>query len=409
MHGDGTKLGNIQNNQPPARLLDVTRLVRRAGRVLTGVDRVEMAYLNAFLGQPAPAFGLVRTSFGYLLLDHAGLDHIKGCLTGEKSFGKIDILSRLPRGLNSVQRQALSEVRRHSIARARPQKLGGLLPDHLPQNTSYVNVGHSNLTKRVMTTLRDALGAKISVMIHDVIPLDFPEYQRPGTVEKFREKLNLVQKYTDLVIYNSADTQHRSENHMAQWGSYPSGIVSHLGTEVPTPDPEFQLPNRPYFVSVGTIEPRKNHALLLDIWEQLGELAPELHICGGRGWNNEAVFRRLDSLSNSESVFERTGLDDSELAALVQGARGLLFPSFAEGFGLPPVEAAALGVPILCNDLEVLREILGDIPVYAGVSDSYLWVEIVKKLAKADPKLRNPGPYTPTSWDDHFKIVLNLI
>jgi hypothetical protein len=68
MHGDGTKLANIQNNPPPARLLDVTRLIRRAGRVLTGVDRVEMAYLDAVLADPVPIFGLVRTSLGYVLL-----------------------------------------------------------------------------------------------------------------------------------------------------------------------------------------------------------------------------------------------------------------------------------------------------------------------------------------------------
>ena len=64
MHGDGTKLDNIPNKPPPARLLDVTRLIRRAGRFLTGVDRVEMAYLSEFLERSVPIFGLVRTSFG---------------------------------------------------------------------------------------------------------------------------------------------------------------------------------------------------------------------------------------------------------------------------------------------------------------------------------------------------------
>ena len=77
MHGDGTKLANILNNPPLARLLDITRLIRRAGRVFTGVDRVEMAYLEALLEQPEPVFGLVRTSFGYVLLDHDGLTKIR--------------------------------------------------------------------------------------------------------------------------------------------------------------------------------------------------------------------------------------------------------------------------------------------------------------------------------------------
>ena len=409
MHGDGTKLANIQNNLPPARLLDITRLIRRAGRILTGVDRVEMAYLSGFLSQPEPVFGLVRTSFGYVLLDQTGLVQIKRQLCGEESFGKLDILSWLPRGLTTTQRQALASVRKLSIGRATPWQLTKLLADHLPQKTSYVNVGHSNLTERVFRGLKISLGAQISIMIHDVIPLDFPEFQRPGTVDVFRGKLRRVQEYADLVIYNSADTQRRSENYFTKWGDLPKSIVSHLGTETPVPDPSFALPTRPYFVTVSTIEPRKNHALLLDIWENLGLDAPELHICGGRGWNNKAVFDRLDSLPEGSKVSERNELNDSSLAALVQGSQGLLFPSHAEGFGLPLVEAAALGVPILCNDLEVLRETLGDIPVYAKVSDSYLWDKIVKELALADPKVRKQGSYTPTNWTDHFKIVLSLI
>ena len=72
------------------------------------------------------------------------------------------------------------------------------------------------------------------------------------------------------------------------------------------------------------------------------------------------------------------------MLAVLKGASGFLFPSHAEGFGLPPVEAAALGVPILSNDLPVIREILGDIPVYASVSDRYLWF----KRAKTDGRSR---------------------
>lgn len=409
MHGDGTKLDNIPNKPPPARLLDVTRLIRRAGRFLTGVDRVEMAYLSEFLERSVPIFGLVRTSFGYVLLDRAGLCEIKSKLCGTVPFAGIDALSRLPRGLTKTQRQALTEVRKWSIARSTPRKFERMLAENLPPKTSYINVGHSNITDRVFAGIKDALHGQISVMIHDVIPLDFPEFQRIGTVEGFREKLQRVQRYADLIIYNSQDTQVRSEKYLGLWGQVPDAIVSHLGTVTPHVATNFTLPTAPYFVSVSTIEPRKNHQFLLDLWEDLGSGAPELHICGARGWNNEAVFHRLDSLLDGTKVYERNDLNDSELMALVAGSHGMLFPSLAEGFGLPPVEAAALGVPILCNDLEVLREILGDIPVYASVSDSYQWIETVKKLALSDPNMREVVNYTPPSWDDHFKIVLSLV
>ena len=67
------------------------------------------------------------------------------------------------------------------------------------------------------------------VLIHDVIPLDFPEFQRDGTVVVFRKKVKLVREFADVVIYNSADTRTCSEAQMQQWGSLPEGIVSHLG------------------------------------------------------------------------------------------------------------------------------------------------------------------------------------
>ena len=409
MHGDGTKLDDILNSSPPARLLDITRLVRRAGRFLTGVDRVEMAYLTALVEQPVPLFGLVRTSFGYVLLDRSGLVEIKRRLCSEVPFGDADILSRFSRGLTPTQRKALSEVRRWGIARSTPRRFERMLAVNLPAKTSYINVGHSNLTERVLSGVKSSLNGRVSVLIHDVIPLDFPHFQRVGTVDAFEKKLRCVQRFADLIVYNSRDTQARAEKYLNFWGGAPDAIVAHLGTVATEIDSEFVLPNRPYFVSVSTIEPRKNYGFLLNLWTELGPNAPELHICGTRGWNNQAVFDRLDSNSENTQVFERGDLNDPELMALVAGSQGMLFPSLAEGFGLPPVEAAALGVPILCNDLEVLRETLGEIPVYAKVSDSYLWLETVKTLALSDPNMREAGRYIPPSWDDHFKIVLSLI
>ena len=75
MHGDGIKL-DITEHKEPARLLDLTRLIRRAGRVPTGIDRVELAYLRYVVTGPNPAFGLVRSSLGYILLDFAGLTEV---------------------------------------------------------------------------------------------------------------------------------------------------------------------------------------------------------------------------------------------------------------------------------------------------------------------------------------------
>ncbi len=173
---------------------------------------------------------------------------------------------------------------------------------------------------------------------------------------------------------------------------------------------------RPYFVALGTIEPRKNHALLLDIWEGLtaaqGNAAPHLLILGSRGWRNADVFARLDA--GPAHVHELPGLDDSEVAALLADSRGLLFPSLAEGFGLPPAEALSLGVPALCNTLPVLREVLGDQAIYADSRDSYTWQQEITRLAgktSAPPegRIAPQARWSPPDWTSHFTRLLSRI
>ncbi len=396
---------------PPARLLDLTRSLRRAGRVATGVDRVEHAYLSHFLVDDVATFGLLRTAFGYVLLNKSGLKKFLNRLEGQTEWGPPDLLSRLPRRRSAVQKKAESDVRRFAAARCLRGNLAKTLSDTLPTEYVYYNVGHSNLTERVLTAIH-ASGGKTAVMVHDVIPLEHPEFQREGSVEPFRDKVRRVSTHADWVIYNSQDTKLRTEKFMRDWGHVPRSIVSHLGTIVPPVDAA-QLPagvpvDQPYFVVVGTIEPRKNHILLLDLWAEMGPEAPPLFVCGGRGWNNDAVFTRLDQMTANDNVYELSGLGDAALAALVKGAAGMLFPSHAEGYGLPPLEALTLGTRVLCNDLQVLREILGNKPVYAPVSDRYLWISTIKNWATNPPKALEADPFIGPKWSDHFKTVLRL-
>lgn len=369
---------------------------------MTGVDRVEFAYLEHLLEHPS-LWGLVRTSIGYVLLDHAGCRTVHTRLQ-DNLWGPADRLARLQRGRHPIRLRAEADLRRICRARCLPIRLSSMLRRHLPMGVHYINTGHSNLTNRVLSALT-LCKAHVAVFVHDTIPLDFPQYQRPETFASFRLFLDRVVARADVILCNSHQTLADVKRHAKT--ELPPSAVAHLGVNLPTlgvaPDGPW---TPPYFVTLGTIEPRKNHALLLDIW---GEI-PDAHllICGHRGWENHAVFERLDAAPSR--VHELSELPDDQLFALVKGAAGLLFPSFAEGYGLPPLEAAALGVPVLCNDLPIYREVLGDIPVYADARDRYLWETTIKQMAQAHQTgTGNTLDYTAPTWDDHFKIVLTLI
>src|SRR6185369_7849581 len=102
--------------------------------------------------------------------------------------------------------------------------------------------------------------------------------------------------------------------------------------------------------------------------------APMLVIIGQRGWEAEHVLAMLDRAPSLQGhVLELNNASDSELAGYIAGARALLMPSFVEGFGIPVVEALQLGTPVIASDLQVFREIAGDIPHYLDSSDGAGW------------------------------------
>ncbi|MEQ6249458.1 glycosyltransferase family 1 protein [Sulfitobacter sp. HNIBRBA3233] len=377
----------------------------------TGIDRAEMAYLERLVQEPLPVWGLVRTPLGYILLDRNGLADFARLLRAEIAPGPPDFLSRLARGHDRAARSFQSALRRLAVARCLPGGLPRMLRRVLPARCAYLNVGHSNLTERVLKAVRTVPEARIAVMIHDVIPLTHPDFQRAGSVAPFEAKLRRVRRYADVILYNSADTARKTLDILAGWGAVPQGIVAHLGTTPVAPDPgglpDGLPPASPYFITVGTIEPRKNHALLLDVWEALGPDAPMLLIAGNRGWRNEDVFARLDAMPPTGPVREVAGLDDGALAALVEGAHALLFPSFAEGFGLPAVEALRLGTPVLCSNIETFREVLGDSAVYLETDGWQNWKCRVVDWSKRSREEIRISNFEAPEWDAHFKIALS--
>ncbi len=176
----------------------------------------------------------------------------------------------------------------------------------------------------------------------------------------------------------------------------PPALVAPLGVSNPAPrsaeTKRVQLPGRPYFVMLGTIEGRKNHLLMLNIWSEmarrLGTDCPRLVVIGQRGWESEQAVDMLDRSDEIRGhVIELSRCDDAQLNAYMANARALLFPSFVEGYGLPLVEALGAGTPVIASNLNVFLELAGDIPEYLSPIDGLGWSQMIEAYAPD----RQPG------------------
>lgn len=391
----------------------MTRLLSRIGSgALTGIDRVELAYLRHLPWQGIPCRGLFRSPAGLIVIDADDLARVGDWAEGAPLPTGNDWIGRLGRRGKPVLAALEADLRKRALARAPLALAAPMLRRLLPKGSVYLNVGHSNLDNSLLWKLRHGAKLRLAVLIHDTIPMDHPEFSRSDQVPVFRRKLAAVSAHVDLVIHLAQVTRERTDGHLARLGRVPPGIIAPLGITPPVPDvtliPAGLDLSRPYFVTLGTIEPRKNHALLLDVWERLaarpGPL-PDLLILGNRGWADRETLARIDRAPPGIRLL--SGLPDGAVAALLARSQALLFPSFAEGFGLPPYEAAAMGVPVIAADLPVLREGLMDFPVYAHPLDRYSWQQAIldRILQRNRPAL---SPRLPT-WEEHFqKVTSNL-
>ena len=150
--------------------------------------------------------------------------------------------------------------------------------------------------------------------------------------------------------------------------------------------------------------------MLLDAWARLGPGAPRLILVGRRSFGAGEALALLDSGALGDRVEERGHACDGELAALLAGARALLLPTLAEGFGIPVIEALAAGVPVLCSDIAVLREVGGVAPEYLPPDNPAAWAAMIAAYTVADSPARAAqmarlAGWAPPAWSGHFAAV----
>lgn len=380
-------------------LLDITRLCGRRlqGLLATGVDRVSLAYVHQFAERAVAVIRVRRR-----LIE----------LSARNSAVVFDRLLAPPTRFDHRLAWAIGKsVGNSGFRRARKMQR---------QQRFLFNTGHSGLELGGYASGLRHRDIQILFFVHDLIPMTHPEYCRPAERARHTARMDTVLDVGRGVIVNSAATlvELRAYAGRMHRPLPPAAIAWPAAT--PLPAPASSSPERaPYFVTLGTIEPRKNHWMLLQVWRRLvarlGTRAPRLVVIGRRGWECENVADMLDRCEVlRDFVIERPRCSDAELATYLHHARALLFPSFAEGFGLPLVEALSSGVPVIASDLPVFREIAGDIPTYRDPLDGEGWTDSVEEFSRADSvvrlaQLRRLQDFKAPTWSAHFGVVEGLL
>jgi len=384
-------------------LIDVSRMIWRrwAGVQPTGIDRICLAWHEHF-GERAQATLLHRRGRHILPL---GASRSLFALLVEQD--DLHAKHGSPLAFRLAFAAWLARNARH-LAQSQPGR--GRL---------WLNVGHTGLNLSGLSEWVDAANVKPVLMLHDIIPITHPQFCRQGESERHAARINAMLTIAHVIIANSQHTLETLYVYAATAGlPVPKAVPIWPGT------PRLARPTAPgsgagdEFVILGTIEGRKNHMLLLDVWEQLAcqnrVATPRLVIIGRQGWACDNVLERLENGGFGDRV-ERTGaLDDQSIARRLSGARALLFPSFAEGYGLPLVEALDAGVPVIASDLQVFKEIGQGVPDLLPPDDIDGWARTILNYAEDASPLRAAQSlrlerFRAPGWAEHFGNVDKLL
>lgn len=395
---------------------DVTRLLHRSKfPTPTGIDRVDINYANYFFCSDEYEFIPVfheKGVFFFVAEEFVVSLYAKWILNEETNINFEQLL--------------IKYLRKVANTSDSPRCFDIGLTDKIKKQRKdvkafYINTSHHGVGNREAYHAFRVLGnCRIVFYLHDIIPIDWPEYVKVGDDINHAKRVTAMAEMADFILVNSEYTKNRflafcDDNELRK----PSVYVLFIGIEekflnFSTLKQETGVIGEvktPYFVYVSTIEPRKNHLLLLHIWRQqflLGNKKfPKLIIIGKRGWNNQNIIDILDRSSFvKESVIELSGLSDSQMVSIIKGARALLYPSFVEGWGMPIVECIAMGVPVVCSDIPAHRESGQGQVVYIDPVDGKEWLEWINKLATSDIErndlIKKYANYKMPTWHGHF-------
>jgi len=224
-------------------------------------------------------------------------------------------------------------------------------------------------------------GKKV-VTVHDMVYKAFPETVRGRTRFMLEMGLKRSMKRADIIVTDSEFSKSEIVKYFPQHEGkirvVPCGVDLERFRPCETPEriPEVKKSleiEGDYFLYLGTIEPRKNLERLITAYaafaKKAGEKAPKLVLAGGKGWLDHGIYSRVEKLGLTDRVIFTKYVPSEDMNPLMCGALAFVFPSLYEGFGMPPLEAMACGVPVLASGEASLPEVTGDCAVICDAYD----------------------------------------
>jgi glycosyltransferase involved in cell wall biosynthesis len=220
-------------------------------------------------------------------------------------------------------------------------------------------------------TLREI---RVVYTLHDVAFLDHPEYTTSENAVVSSHGVDTASKFADMIV---AVSEFSRKRFLEVYTGFPEERIRvlHLGSRFETAaedEPVKGLQKDGFWLSVGTLEPRKNLRNLLKAYAahvRSSEEVVPLALAGGRGWLEEGLERFIDELGLRNSVHLLGYVADAQLRWLYRNCRAFCFPSRYEGFGLPVLEAMSMGAAVMTSDVTSLPEIGGDAVLYVNPFD----------------------------------------
>ena len=366
--------------------LDVSRLCLT--KFTTGIQRVAKEIILRFLDDPA---------LDVTLLSDAG------------THGTWRVIPNA--GFRAKYRDGAAELFGNEAPRL-------LTPHEIPTDAVFFDLDSAwnmPMNRGWLFPLLKSRGVTVVSQLYDLIPVTEPQYFHAQTMQQFLLWVHAVLRSADRLICNAEATRTALHTLCKELGvPSPACTVIPLGADfakgrkaAEEPDTELlaKLPEHRYVLMVGTVEPRKNHALLLQAAEQLAELDVSVVFAGRIGWNMDEFAKKMAAHPlNGTRFFFAESPNDATVAELYAHALCVAFPTKNEGFGLPIVEAFLHGTPVLASDLPVLREVGGGYAGYFDNTSAESLVSAVRSLLD-DPaayaeKRRQLLDYKPRTWDE---------